>query len=123
MGKKKSEKKPGKLPKRIAGVKLPKEARRQAERAIAELRQPIVREMIAGALGMAANAMAKQASAARTAPHCAPKAEAEPKPAGAKSGGEQFAEIAAGLAVAGLGRLFEKMSAANEAAKKPESKG
>lgn len=120
---KKKDKK-GKLPKRIAGVKLPKEARKQAERAIAELKQPIVREMIAGAVGMAATALAKQAAEWK-APRSAPPPEAKSelktehspeslKSEGGKSSSEQFAEIATGLAVAGLGKLFEKMQAAGD---------
>ena len=122
MGKKKD--KTGKLPKTIAGVKLPKAARRQAERAIAELKKPIVREMVLGAVGMAASAMAKQAGAMRNKANAAPAAElastADAKPA-VKSGGEPFVEIATGLALVGLGKFFEKMSAAAEPPKTPGS--
>lgn len=123
-------KKKSKIPKKIAGVKLPKAARKQAEKAIEELKQPIVREMIAGAIGMAASAMAKQVAAnaakasqkAELKPEPVKKAEAA-KPAESKSGGDQFAEIATGLAMAGLGKLFEKMSAAaSEAAKGGDKK-
>ena len=122
MGKKKDKK--GKLPKTIAGLKLPKEARRQAEKAIAQLKEPIVQEMIAGAVGMAATALAKQAAEARLSrserkPEAEPETSSEARKPAAKSGGEQFAEIATGLAVAGLGKLFEKMQGKGDADSKP----
>ena len=119
MGKKKDRK--GKLPKRIAGVKLPKAARLQAERMIVELRQPIVREMIAGAVSMAANAMARQATAAPNAP--ASKADAEPETTSAgraKSGGQQFADFATGVGLVVLGKLFEKVQSTGETTTAPK---
>lgn len=121
----KNKVKKGKLPKRIAGIKVPKEARKRAERAIEELKQPVMREMIAGAMGMAATAMAKAATPANST-HCTPDSKPEAKtdpakPATGKSSGEQLVEIATGLAVVGFGKLFEKMQAASDA-KKAESK-
>lgn len=108
--------KKGKLPKKIGGVKLPKAVRKQARRAIAELGQPIVRDGIAAALGMAAAAMARQADrmreeraakAAATPSKAAGADQASAAPAGAPGGG-QLAELATGLALAALGRWMDK---------------
>lgn len=47
-----------KIPKRIAGVKVPKKVRKKAKRAIKRTGSPIVRELAAAALGAAAQAAA-----------------------------------------------------------------
>ena len=107
MSKKKDKK--DKLPKRIAGVKLSKDVRRQAERALAELRQPIVREMIAGVVGMAAATLAKQAGVTPKEPPLPEPQSAPPKAVNGQLAGGHLTEIATGLAVVGLGKLLSKM--------------
>ena len=47
-----------KIPKRIAGVKIPKKVRKRAKRAIKRTGSPIVKELAAAALGAAAQAAA-----------------------------------------------------------------
>ena len=85
--------KKGKLPKQIGGMKLPKKARKQANKAIAALNQPMVRELAAAALAAASAVASKRA-----------KAAPEAKPSGAPTGGAQFAEVAAGVAMAALSK-------------------
>ena len=64
MGKHKN--KAGKLPKRIAGVKLPKDLRRTGEKLIAEVDTPANRALLASGLTAVAAAVAQSASAARS---------------------------------------------------------
>ena len=53
-----------KIPKRVAGVKIPKKVRRKAKKAVRMAESPVVREFAAAALGAAAHAKAVKASRA-----------------------------------------------------------
>lgn len=77
-------KKKGTLPKRIAGVKIPKELRRKGDALIEKANSPAGREAIAAGLTMAA-AAASAAVAKRAAAKPAP-AEEQPAPGAAPSG-------------------------------------
>lgn len=78
--KKKSRKKPrpGKLPKQIAGIKIPKELRKSGEALIATAASPVGRELLRA--GVAA-VMAGAASRMQTARTPAPGGSTEPLPA------------------------------------------
>jgi len=107
-----------KLPKRIAGVKVPKEMRRTVERAIEGAQSPRGQEMIAAALSMAAagaSAAVVRARTARDAPPAPPTPPETPVPpvpprppegAAAKPEAQQVAEAFGQVAEQMLGRLF-----------------
>ncbi|WP_375394754.1 hypothetical protein [uncultured Sphingomonas sp.] len=102
--------KKAKIPKRIAGVKLPRELRRTGEAILERANSPQGREMLAAGLTMAA-AAATAAVARSRAAAAAPK-DAGPGEAG-KPGTDPmaFATALGGMAEAALGTFF--------AAKKP----
>lgn len=52
-----------KIPKRVAGVKIPKKVRRKVKKATKVVESPVVREIAAAALGAAAEAKAAKARA------------------------------------------------------------
>lgn len=52
-----------KIPKRIGGVKIPKQVRKKARKAVKMAESPVVREFAAAALGAAAQAKANKATA------------------------------------------------------------
>ena len=81
MGKKKDAKKAGKLPKRIAGMKLPKEARRIGETLIAQANSPEVHRMLAAGLSMAATVASNAAERQRRSAGAADAAMAPVTPA------------------------------------------
>ena len=49
-----------KIPKQVAGVKIPKKVRKQAKKAIKAVEGPMVRDLAAAAIGAVANARASQ---------------------------------------------------------------
>lgn len=80
-----SEKKKGKrIPKTIAGVKLPKDLRKAGEKLLDEAQKPEVQAKIAGVLTMAAGAVAAAAAKKRAAeaarPAEPPQAPIPPEP-------------------------------------------
>jgi len=97
-----------KLPKRIAGVKLPKKVRRKANKALRALDQPLVRNLAQVALAAASAAASKHADDARVAAEASEKSArkaakantADPVPAGPSH--NQIADVAAGLALAAI---------------------
>lgn len=100
----KDTKKPGKLPKTFAGVKIPKELRRGAEELLARAQTPEGRAAIAkGVTAMAgAAAMMAQAAAAKKTRGVAP---VKPKEPGATNPDAVGDAISAGVDAV-LGRLF-----------------
>jgi hypothetical protein len=58
--------KAGKLPKRIAGVKIPKKLRKKGRKITAVLENPIVAQIIAAGLLAAADAISKKPKAKKT---------------------------------------------------------
>jgi hypothetical protein len=117
-----------KIPKRIAGVKLPKELRRMGNAAIEKAQTPQGREMIAAGLSIAAAAASAAVVKARAsgsssemppAPPVPPSGPVPPvppeppvppvPPQGARAGDPQAAVEAMGqMAEMVLGRLFAK---------------
>ena len=51
-----------KIPKRVAGMKIPKKVRRKAKKAVKMAESPVVRELAAAALGAAAEKAARRRS-------------------------------------------------------------
>jgi hypothetical protein len=106
-----------KVPKKVAGVKVPKDLRKSAKSALKLAQNPIAREVISAALVAGAAALAKRR---------VEKAAPEPK---GKSNPDVGAIIAQGVAafVSGLGKPAEKKSQsqkpeADDAKPKPGSR-
>ncbi len=103
-----------KIPKRIAGVKLPKELRKTGEAILEKANSPQGREMLAAGLTMAAAAATAAVARSREKAAAAkPVGQAETADAG-KPGvtdPQAFANAVGGMAEAALGKFF--------AAKKP----
>lgn len=114
MGKKKDAKKGVKIPKEIAGVKLPKDLRKKGEAIIEAAQSPVGREVILSGLAALASAavtrgMSKAASAPQ--PSAPPPAPAAPFPSGT---GTRIDPTEAGAEAArqfvrGLGEAFKRM--------------
>jgi hypothetical protein len=68
----------GRIPKTIAGVKVPKELRKAGEKLLDEVQRPETQAKIAGALTMAAGAVAAAAAKKRAAEAMAPHAPRPP---------------------------------------------
>lgn len=106
MGNKKGAKKGMKIPKEIAGIKVPKKLRKKGEAIIDAAQSPIGREVMLSGLAAFASAavargMAKAASAPPAPPPSAPPAPPiDPTEAGAEAA-RQF--------VNGLGDIFRRM--------------
>ena len=101
--------KTSKLPKKVAGVKVPKDLRKSAKSALKLAQNPIAREVISAALVAGAAALTKQRSE---------KAAPEPK---GKTNPDIGTMIAQGVAafISGLGKPIEKKSESP----KPEAAG
>jgi hypothetical protein len=69
----------GRIPKTIAGVKVPKELRKAGEKLLDEVQRPETQAKIAGALTMAAGAVAAAAAKKRAAEAMAPRPSDPPK--------------------------------------------
>lgn len=117
MGKKKDGAKAAgvKLPKRVGGVKVPKEWRRGGEALIAQAQSPAGQAAIAQGVSMVAAlaASAAKAAAARSAtpPKAAvsePAASPAAAPASGPTQGDVFAKTVTAGVEAALGRLFAK---------------
>src|SRR5436853_4819252 len=94
-----------KIPKKIAGVKLPKKARKAANKAIEVGASPVVREIAAAAIGAATAKTATAKAAADKAPRREePRAQGS-GPVRAELG--QIAEVLREAALDGLRRFFE----------------
>lgn len=117
MGKDKSGDKAGneatrvKLPKRVAGVKIPKELRRRAEGLVAQARSEAGRaailqgvSVVAGIAATAARAAAQSATAKAAEPDAA---AAAPQPNGTSPGESMAQAVTAGIDAA-FARLFPK---------------
>jgi hypothetical protein len=87
-----------KVPKRIAGVKVPKDLRRKAEVALTLVENPAVRQLAAAALTAAAGALASSSKSKRAATRAAD--EAGDAAAGAGRAGETAGRIARDIALA-----------------------
>lgn len=104
--------KKGKLPKRVAGVKIPKQWRKGGEALIAQAQSPEGRAAIAKGVSVvagAAAAMAQAAAAKNPATAKQPAAETDQKPAQPGTGNpDALADAIGAAADAVLGRLFAK---------------
>ncbi len=86
-----------KIPKRVAGVKVPKKVRRQAKKALKLTASPMVRDLALAGLTLAAQAMVDRAERARTGNGAAgPGAAAGRKPDGLDLGLVIHAAVAEG---------------------------
>ncbi len=107
---------PPKLPKRIAGVKLPKELRKSANILLATASSPIGREILAsGVMALIAGAAAQRRSPAQ--PNAAPADNVpppqgptpiDPTEAGARAA-RQMVDLIGGAATAALARYREEI--------------
>ena len=106
----KEGKKTGKLPKQIAGVKIPKELRKGAEKLVAKAQSPEGRAAIAKGAAMVAGMAATmaQASAAKKAGVQPVKAEAPAAPGQPGASNDALADAIGAGVDAVLGRLFPK---------------
>lgn len=122
MGKKSDHKSPGKapkLPKRIAGIKLPKELRKSGNMLLATANSPIGREMLASGLMAAIGSAVAQRTTA-TPPGTGPAPKPAPTPAStpqetpidpAEAGARaarQIVDLIGGAATAALTRYREE---------------
>jgi hypothetical protein len=87
----KKDKKP-KLPKKVGGMKLPKDLRKSAKTMVELARNPIARDVVSAALVAGAAALAKRKAA--KAPHLAEPQKAEPQKATASDPEKKGAELA-----------------------------
>lgn len=107
MSKKNDGKAGMKLPKQIAGVKLPKELRKKGDALIAQASSPEGRAAIAKGVTVVAGAAAAMAQAAAAKKQPATEATAKPEGATIDSGDALANAIGAGVDAV-LGRLFPK---------------
>jgi hypothetical protein len=99
-----------KLPKEIAGMKIPKEWRKKGGEVLAKANTPIGREVIAAGLSMAAAAAASAAARSKTARKVEAKA-AETVGKAAEAGVKDMqvlADAVGSIAASALERLFAK---------------
>jgi hypothetical protein len=99
-----------KLPKEVAGMKIPKEWRRKGEKALAAASTPAGREVIAAGLSMAAAAAASAAARTKTARKMEAKA-ADVAGKAAEAGVKDMqvlADAVGSIAASALERLFAK---------------
>jgi hypothetical protein len=66
-----------KIPKRIAGVKVPKKVRKQAKKALKLTASPAVRDLALAGLALAAEGVVERARRAEASPGAQPKARAD----------------------------------------------
>ncbi len=114
----KKGKKGFRIPKEIAGVKVPKEARRAGEALIEKANSPAGRQALASGIAMAATAAAaiaaRQARGAGSGGHAAPErpGQAGTKPDGARAGGSvdphQMADAVGQAASAFMAKMFAR---------------
>lgn len=107
MGKKKDKNAP-KLPKELAGVKIPKKLRKSGGKLLATVNTPLGRELMAAGLVAAGAAMARKEEARKAARRVAREAEGEAEDAaalGARVAG-QVAGVVGAAATAALDRIF-----------------
>lgn len=95
-----------KVPKRVAGVKVPKKVRKQAKKALKAAENPMVREFAAAAIGAATKAQA-QARARSARPGSGASGEAAPARAVARIDGDRLVEAVRVAAADGLRRFLE----------------
>lgn len=117
--------KKGKLPKEIAGIKIPKELRKTGEALIATANSPAGRSMlISGATAVMATMAARMRSAGQpgTTPHTAPPPPAAPRAPETNDNGQPgYDAEAAGAQVAR--RIIEVIGIAANATKRPPEGG
>lgn len=97
-------KKSKKLPKKIAGVKIPKKMRKSGGELLARVNTPLGRELVAAGLVAAGAAMAKKGQAHRTAARAAGEVE-DAAEAGARMA-SQIGGVVGAAANAALDRFF-----------------
>ncbi len=100
-------KKPGKLPKTIAGVKLPKKLRKTGGKLLATANSPRGRDVIASGLAWAAAAAATARAKAPTPP-ATPLAEGETAPSSAVIDPGQIVDALSAAAGAFMDGLFAR---------------
>jgi hypothetical protein len=100
-----ARKKSAKLPKRIAGVKIPKKLRKSGGKLIEAASTPAGRELIAAGLVAAGSALAAKARTARRRADDAPGDRLDPAERGAQMAGQIGATLGA-AANAALDRLL-----------------
>ena len=99
-----------KVPKRVAGVKVPKKVRKQAKKALKAADNPMVREFAAAAIGAATKAQARaRARSARPGDDAPIRASGDIAPARAvaRIDGERLVEAVRVAAADGLRRFLE----------------
>ncbi|RIA37820.1 hypothetical protein DFR49_3708 [Hephaestia caeni] len=121
------------LPKQVAGVKIPKKLRKKGGKLLAALDTPLGREVALAGLMTAAAAIARRKSAAASpsgaadsaaGPEAASAAADEPPHRDPHAAGAQFASAAAGIATAALDRwLKNKRADPPTASKEPPAGG
>lgn len=100
-----AKKKNAKLPKKIAGVKIPKKLRKSGGKLIEVASTPAGRELIAAGLVAAGSALAAKAQRARRSSDNAPADRVDPAERGAQMAGQIGATLGA-AANAALDRLL-----------------
>lgn len=105
-----AKKKNAKLPKKIAGVKIPKKLRKSGGKLIEAASTPAGRELIAAGLVAAGSALAAKAQKARTRPDAGSADHLDPAERGAQMAGQIGATLGA-AANAALDRLLGTTSA------------
>jgi hypothetical protein len=98
-----AKKKSAKLPRKIAGVKIPRKLRKSSGKLIAAANTPAGRELIAAGLVAAGTALARAQKARHR--HEAAKPDADPAARGAEVAG-QIGAVVGAAANAALDRLF-----------------
>jgi len=96
-----------KIPKRIAGVKIPKDARKTANKALKAASSPAGRELIAAGLSMAAAAAVSRTKAGRKAEEKTAEATSAAARAGAHDA-QVLVDAVGSIAASALERFFAK---------------
>jgi hypothetical protein len=103
-----AKKKSTKLPKRIAGVKIPKKMRKQGGEFLARVNTPLGRELLAAGLVAAGAAMSKRDTVRKAAATAADEVEEVAEDAAAKGArvASQIGSVIGAAANAAMDRLF-----------------
>lgn len=113
MGKKKDAKKGAKIPKEIAGIKVPKKLRKKGEAIIEAAQSPLGREvMLSGFAALASAAVTRGMAKAASAPHAPsapPAASPSPDDGGKRIDPTEAGAEAARQFVRGLSEAFKRM--------------
>ncbi len=103
-----------KVPKRIAGVKVPKKIRKPVNKALAIAENPATRDLAVAALTAAAAALAKKGADAAARP------QQPGEPGTDADGAGKLTDVIIAAALDGARRLLDKPAGADRAANAPE---